>query len=159
MNWQTLHGFRRWQSPHNASLPAVAAVPEPQAPGANHLEHGGELRVAGGDCHKHPEPLATKSRDGDFPPDHAGILAGYRREPEQPHPTPHRGRRPGADQCTGACRSRLGQDAGVGAPHRLPGACEAREPSRHPRTRLQPARRGRDSPPVWRNSSAMTLEA
>ena len=56
MNWQTLHGFRRWQSPHNASLPAVAAVPEPQAPGANHLEHGGELRVAGGDCHEHPEP-------------------------------------------------------------------------------------------------------
>ena len=56
MSWQTLHGFRRWQSPHNASLPAVAAVPEPQAPGANHLEHGGELRVAGGDCHEHPEP-------------------------------------------------------------------------------------------------------
>ena len=39
-----------------AALPAVAAVPEPQAPGANHLEHGGELRVAGGDCHEHPEP-------------------------------------------------------------------------------------------------------
>ena len=58
MNWQTLHGFRRWQSPHNASLPAVAAVPEPQAPGANHLEHGGELRVAGGDCVPFSRPAA-----------------------------------------------------------------------------------------------------
>ena len=31
--------FCRWQRPHNASLPAVAAIPEPQARGANQLEH------------------------------------------------------------------------------------------------------------------------
>ena len=67
MNWQTLHGFRRWQSPHNASLPAVAAVPEPQAPGREPPEHGGELRVAIGYCVPFSRPAAYIIRPGWLP--------------------------------------------------------------------------------------------
>ena len=58
-------------------------------------------------------------------------------------PAAHRRRRPGADDRAGARRSRLRQDPDARAPHRLPGARPAGEPSRHPRSRLQPARRGR----------------
>ena len=56
------------------------------------------------------------------------VVANHRGEPEQPGPAAHRGRRPGADQRAGAGRSRLGQDPGAGAPHRLPGPGAAGEP-------------------------------
>ena len=78
-------------------------------------------------------------------PDHAGIVASNRRELEQSHPTPHRCRRPGADERACAGRPRLRQDAGAGAPHRLPDSRQARESSRHPGARLQQARSGRNT--------------
>ena len=58
--------------------------------------------------------------------DHPGIVAGHCRKPEEPPPAAHRRGRPRADECAGARGSRLGQDAGAGAPHRLSDPRKAR---------------------------------
>ena len=49
----------------------------------------------------------------------------------------------GGDQCAGAGRSRLGQDAGAGASDRLPDTRTPRERPGHPGPGLQPSRGGR----------------
>ena len=97
-----------------------------------------------------PWSVAAGSGQGDRAADHAGVVAGHRREPAQSSPAAHRRRRPGADQRSGARRSGLRQDPGPGPPHRLSRACQARESPRHPRPGLQPARRGRDPSPPGR---------
>ena len=67
-------------------------------------------------------PLVARPGPGDRPGNHARILAGHRRKPEEPRPAAHRCRRPGPDQCAGAGRPGLGQDPCAGTPYRLSGA-------------------------------------
>ena len=88
-------------------------------------------------------PLATRPGQGDRSGNHARVLAGYRRKPEESCPAAYRRGRPGADERAGARGPGSGKTRGACASHRLSVALKTRECPRHPGPGLQPARGSR----------------